>query len=100
MRAYVAGQGMERAKLAGFLDWDRPDCSFDLAEYEHYEQVENGDLNWIVPGVALLRSCHPFPQVPAHKCRAAASDSPSASDPYIARPQCGYGLGGRLRCIT
>ena len=43
---------MERAKLAGFLDWDRPDCSFDLAEYEHYEQVENGDLNWIVPGAA------------------------------------------------
>lgn len=44
---------MERAKLAGFLDWDRPDCSFDLAEYEHYEQVENGDLNWIVPGAEL-----------------------------------------------
>lgn len=22
---------------------------FDLAEYQHYEQVENGDLNWIIP---------------------------------------------------
>lgn len=52
MSAHAVGQGMERAKLAGFLDWDRPDCSFDLAEYEHYEQVENGDLNWIVPGAA------------------------------------------------
>ncbi len=44
------GQGIERAKAAGFLDWDSPDCAFDLAEYMHYEQVENGDLNWIVPG--------------------------------------------------
>jgi hypothetical protein len=46
----LAVQGIERAKAAGFLDWDSPRCSFDLAEYEHYEQVENGDLNWIVPG--------------------------------------------------
>ena len=23
---------------------------FNLAEYEHYESVENGDLNWIIPG--------------------------------------------------
>jgi hypothetical protein len=37
----------------GFLDWHLPESSFNLAEYEHYEQVENGDLNWIVPGVTL-----------------------------------------------
>jgi len=23
--------------------------TFNLAEYEHYEKIENGDLNWIVP---------------------------------------------------
>eukprot|EP00039_Didymoeca_costata_P008477 m.112732 g.112732 ORF g.112732 m.112732 type:complete len:415 (-) comp14098_c0_seq3:243-1487(-) len=23
--------------------------TFDIVEYEHYEQVENGDLNWVVP---------------------------------------------------
>lgn len=22
---------------------------FNLTEYEHYEKVENGDLNWIIP---------------------------------------------------
>lgn len=38
------------AKEVGFLDWHLEDCEFNLAEYEHYEQVENGDLNWIVPG--------------------------------------------------
>ncbi|KAK9839607.1 hypothetical protein WJX81_000477 [Elliptochloris bilobata] len=48
--------GMERAKAAGFLDWDRADSAFDLAEYEHYEQVENGDLNWIVPRKLLAFS--------------------------------------------
>ncbi|KDD74234.1 hypothetical protein H632_c1468p0, partial [Helicosporidium sp. ATCC 50920] len=29
---------------------------FDLEEYEHYEQVEHGDLNWIVPGKLLAFS--------------------------------------------
>ncbi len=24
--------------------------SFNVKEYEHYEKVENGDLNWIIPG--------------------------------------------------
>jgi cell division cycle 14 len=43
-------QGLSRAKEVGFLDWHLPTCNFNLAEYEHYEQVENGDLNWIVPG--------------------------------------------------
>ena len=23
--------------------------TFNLTEYEHYERVENGDLNWIIP---------------------------------------------------
>ena len=27
--------------------------NFDVEEYEHFEQVENGDLNWIVYGKFL-----------------------------------------------
>ena len=56
-QAALAVQGIARAKKVGFLDWDRPDCAFNLAEYEHYEQVENGDLNWIVPGARLPAPC-------------------------------------------
>ena len=51
IRAHFWGlQGIAKAKEVGFLDWHLPESSFNLAEYEHYEQVENGDLNWIVPG--------------------------------------------------
>ena len=31
------------------LGWYNP-TDFNLAEYQHYERVENGDLNWIIPG--------------------------------------------------
>jgi cell division cycle 14 len=24
--------------------------TFNAKEYEHYERVDNGDLNWIIPG--------------------------------------------------
>jgi cell division cycle 14 len=24
--------------------------TFNVKEYEHYERVENGDINWIIPG--------------------------------------------------
>ena len=43
--------GIHRAKVAGILDdWSEPSSTFDADEYDHYEAVENGDLNWIVPG--------------------------------------------------
>ena len=29
---------------------------FDIAEYEHYEKMENGDLNWVIPGKLLAFS--------------------------------------------
>lgn len=35
--------------LNGFVDFSK----FDLDEYQFYERVENGDLNWIVPGKLL-----------------------------------------------
>lgn len=53
VEAVVAG--LARARDAGFLAW-HAGGGFDLEEYEHYEQVENGDLNWIVPGKLLAFS--------------------------------------------
>jgi len=39
-------KGLSQGLLQGWLDFK----SFNIVEYEHYEQVENGDLNWTVPG--------------------------------------------------
>lgn len=39
-------EGLEVALKNNWYDYDK----FDVREYEHYEKVENGDLNWIVPG--------------------------------------------------
>uniref|UniRef100_H2TD45 Cell division cycle 14Ab n=1 Tax=Takifugu rubripes TaxID=31033 RepID=H2TD45_TAKRU len=38
-------QGIRKALQHGFFDFE----TFSVDEYEHYERVENGDLNWIVP---------------------------------------------------
>ncbi|XP_022901656.1 dual specificity protein phosphatase CDC14C-like isoform X2 [Onthophagus taurus] len=38
-------KGLEKAFHFGFFDF----TSFNYLQYEHYECVENGDLNWIVP---------------------------------------------------
>ncbi|XP_023810211.1 dual specificity protein phosphatase CDC14A isoform X4 [Oryzias latipes] len=38
-------QGIKKALQHGFFDFE----TFNVTEYEHYERVENGDLNWIVP---------------------------------------------------
>ncbi|KAG7672017.1 putative Dual specificity protein phosphatase CDC14AB [Nannochloris sp. 'desiccata'] len=48
-------RGMYRAKEVGFINWHNGE-KFNLDEYEHYEQVENGDLNWIVPGKLMAFS--------------------------------------------
>ena len=50
-------QGIHRAKVVGILDdWSDPKSTFDADEYDHYEAVENGDLNWILPGKLLAFS--------------------------------------------
>lgn len=49
-------QGLRRAKDVGILDWHLPESTFDLKKYEHYEQVLNGDFNWILPGKLLAFS--------------------------------------------
>nr|ADD91788.1 cell division cycle 14-like protein A [Gallus gallus] len=49
-------QGINKALQHGFFDFK----TFDVDEYEHYERVENGDFNWIVPGKFLaLSGPHP-----------------------------------------
>ncbi|KAM9720327.1 dual specificity protein phosphatase CDC14AB-like isoform 2-T2 [Menidia menidia] len=49
-------QGIRKALQHGFLDFE----SFSADEYEHYERVENGDINWIIPRKILaFSSPHP-----------------------------------------
>lgn len=48
-------RGIQKAKEVGFIQWHLGEA-FDIQEYEHYEQVENGDLNWIVPGKLMAFS--------------------------------------------
>uniref|UniRef100_A0A3Q3W6V6 protein-tyrosine-phosphatase n=1 Tax=Mola mola TaxID=94237 RepID=A0A3Q3W6V6_MOLML len=53
-------QGISKALRHGFFDFE----TFDVVEYEHYERVENGDLNWIVPGkFVAFSSPHPKTKV-------------------------------------
>ncbi|XP_060797203.1 dual specificity protein phosphatase CDC14AB isoform X2 [Neoarius graeffei] len=44
--------GIRKALQHGFLNFE----TFDVTEYEHYERVENGDFNWIVPSKFLAFS--------------------------------------------
>lgn len=38
-------RGLEYAIKLGWFNYKK----FNLTEYEHYERVQNGDLNWIIP---------------------------------------------------
>ncbi|XP_014664776.1 PREDICTED: dual specificity protein phosphatase CDC14A-like [Priapulus caudatus] len=50
-------KAIEKSLINGFLNFE----AFDVDEYEHYERVENGDLNWILPG-KFLAFCGPHSQ--------------------------------------
>ncbi|KAG7220991.1 hypothetical protein INR49_001709 [Caranx melampygus] len=45
-------QAIYKALQHSFLEFE----NFDVEEYEHYERVENGDMNWIIPGKILAFS--------------------------------------------
>ncbi|CEL93223.1 unnamed protein product [Vitrella brassicaformis CCMP3155] len=45
-------RGLEKGIELGWFNYD----TFDLPEYEYYERVENGDINWILPGKFLAFS--------------------------------------------
>lgn len=42
-------EGLQQGINLGWYDFK----TFNAREYEHYEKVENGDLNWIIPGKFL-----------------------------------------------
>ena len=55
-------RGLHKAMECGFFDF----AKFNIEEYEHYEQVENGDLNWTLQnkfiafaGPHAARESHP-----------------------------------------
>lgn len=39
-------KGLEKAMEFGWYDFK----TFDVQEYEYYSKLDNGDLNWIIPG--------------------------------------------------
>ena len=39
-------RGLEYAMRLGWFDFNK----FDNNQYEHFENIDNGDLNWIIPG--------------------------------------------------
>ena len=45
-------KGLELAMRLGWYNYNK----FDVQEYQHFEKVENGDLNWIVPNKFLAFS--------------------------------------------
>ena len=49
-------KAVQKARNAGFFDFE----DFDCEEYEHYEKVQNGDFNWLVPK-KFLAFCGPHP---------------------------------------
>lgn len=55
-------EGLEFAVKQGWYHYD----SFNVKEYEHYEKVENGDLNWIIPG-KFLAFMGPVDKVPGEQ---------------------------------
>ena len=46
MQIYHCLKGLEIATRLGWYSFK----DFDPSEYEYYEKVENGDLNWVIPG--------------------------------------------------
>ena len=46
-------RGLEIAVKLGWLSYS----TFNLEDYEKWERLENGDMNWIIPGKMLAFSC-------------------------------------------
>jgi len=49
-------RAVSKAAQVGFIDFHTADSTFNVDEYEYYEQVENGDLNWILPNKIIAFS--------------------------------------------
>nr|XP_040220960.2 dual specificity protein phosphatase CDC14C isoform X2 [Anopheles coluzzii] len=70
--------GVLKAHQRNFFNFQ----DFDHAAYEHYERVDNGDLNWIVPG-KFLAFCGPHCQT--HVANGVAVLGPDAYLEYFRR---------------
>ena len=46
-------QGLEKAMSLGFYDYR----TFNIKDYVQHERLEDGDMNWIIPGKLLAFSC-------------------------------------------
>ncbi|PFH34374.1 serine/threonine specific protein phosphatase [Besnoitia besnoiti] len=46
-------KGLEYAMKLGWFDYK----TFNVDEYDYYEKLENGDMNWIIPNRLLAFSC-------------------------------------------
>lgn len=55
-------RGLEFGLKSGWYDFK----TFNVKEYEHYEKVKNGDLNWIIPG-KFLAFMGPIDQQPGEQ---------------------------------
>lgn len=58
-------RGLYRARDYGFFDFS----NFNVEEYEHFEQVENGDLNWVMDG-KFIAFAGPHGETPARQVAA------------------------------
>ncbi|GKY96240.1 hypothetical protein MPSEU_000583800 [Mayamaea pseudoterrestris] len=87
-------KGMAKARLHGFYDHE----SFDVDEYEHFEQVENGDLNWIVKGKILAFAGPSYERhvSPEGYCTL----SPSDYLPYFQRKNVGLVIRLNKKCYN
>ncbi len=59
-------KGLEMAIKLGWYDFN----TFDAQEYDYYEKVENGDLNWIIPKkfVAFMGPIAQAPEIRRGNC--------------------------------
>ncbi|XP_074594462.1 dual specificity protein phosphatase CDC14C-like isoform X2 [Brevipalpus obovatus] len=55
LELYDCLKAIQKGIKLGFIDLD----TFDWKEYLHYDMVENGDLNWIIPN-KILAFCGPI----------------------------------------
>eukprot|EP00978_Attheya_sp_CCMP212_P026329 scaffold86361_cov60-Attheya_sp.AAC.4 len=85
-------RGLVKARMYRFFDFD----DFDVDEYEYFEQVENGDLNWIIKD-KILAFAGPHYQrevSPEGYCTLAPSDY----IPYFRRKKVGLVVRLNKKC--
>ena len=77
-------RGLQRGAAVGHIDFHLPGSKFDVNEYERRERVENGDMNWILPGKFLAFSGPQARRAHHHGCVHVPEDYVA----YFQRPMC------------